>query len=275
MKRKVYYLLIIILLFSGVGLMAYPYVSFRITQNHQTYVIQQYNESLAELTTEQVKEEWERAWAYNDVLTMDTFYDPFTSGQSDMDEEYLSLLNLDRDGVMCYIEIPLINVKVPVFHGTSAKVLERGAGHLESSALPVGGDGMHSVLTGHTGLNTAKMFTDLVELAIGDEFYIHTLDQILAYRIDNIIVVNPTDVEALLPVPGKDYVTLVTCTPYGINSHRLMVRGERIVVTQKEIEQHIADTVAVTSKETLLLYVGIILLLLLILIILIIKRLKK
>ena len=267
MKRNVTNVLILLLVLAGVVILAYPYAGFLISGRNQSYVVQQYDDSLAKLTKEQLMAEWERAKAYNDALPPNALYDPFTSGRSDMSREYLSLLNPAGNGVMGSIEIPKIKAELPIFHGTAAETLKSGAGHMEGSALPVGGEGMHAVLTGHTGLNTAKLFTDLKELTVGDEFYIHTLDQVLAYRVDRIIVVEPTDVEALLPAAGKDYVTLVTCTPYGVNSHRLLVRGERTEYTPEEIEQRIADTETLTSKETWLLYLSLALIILLILVV--------
>ena len=275
MKRKAINIIIIILALIGVTLLVYPYISFRLTERDQTYVVQQYDDSLAKMTEQQMQEEWERAQAYNESLVTSVLYDPFASGQEDMDAEYLSLLDIAGNGVMCHIEIPKIKVDLPVFHGVSLSTLEKGAGHLEGSSLPVGGAGTHAVMTAHTGLNSAKLFTDLIELEIGDEFYIHTLDQILAYRVDNILTVEPEDVGALSMVEGKDYVTLVTCTPYGINSHRLLVRGVRVDYTPEEIKQAIADTDTVLSNETIMLYAGIVLLILLIIIILIVTRIKK
>jgi len=265
MKRKMIHVLILLLVLAGIVILAYPYASFFISGRNQSYVIQQYDDSLASLTKEQLKEEWERAKAYNDALPPNALYDPFTHGRSDMSQEYLSLLNPEGNGVMGSIQIPKIRAELPIFHGTAAETLESGVGHMEGSALPVGSAGTHAVLTGHTGLNTAKLFTDLHELVAGDEFYIHVLDQVLAYRVDQTIVVEPTDVETLLPAAGKDYVTLVTCTPYGVNSHRLLVRGERTAYTPEEIKERMADTKPVTSKETWLLYLSIALILLLIL----------
>ena len=275
MKRKAINIIIIVLALIGVTLLVYPYISFRLTERDQTYVVQQYDDSLAKMTEQQMQEEWERAQAYNESLVTSVLYDPFASGQEDMDAEYLSLLDIAGNGVMCHIEIPKIKVDLPVFHGVSLSTLEKGVGHLEGSSLPVGGAGTHAVMTAHTGLNSAKLFTDLIELEIGDEFYIHTLDQILAYRVDNILTVEPEDVGALSMVEGKDYVTLVTCTPYGINSHRLLVRGVRVDYTPEEIKQAIADTDTVLSNETIMLYAGIVLLILLIIIILIVTRIKK
>ena len=275
MKRKVINIIIIALVLIGVMLLVYPYVSYRLSERGQTYVVQQYDDSLAKMTAQQMEEEWERARAYNESLVTSVLYDPFASGQEDMDAEYLSLLDIAENGVMCHIEIPKIKVGLPVFHGVSLSTLEKGVGHLEGSSLPVGGTGTHAVMTAHTGLNSAKLFTDLVEMKIGDEFYIYTLDQILAYRVDNILVVEPEDVGALSMVEGKDYVTLVTCTPYGINSHRLLVRGIRVDYTPEEIKQAIADTDTVLSNETIMLYAGIVLLILLIIAILIVTQIKK
>ena len=275
MKRKVINIIIIALALIGVVLLVYPYVSYRLSDRDQTYVVQQYDDSLAKMTARQMEEEWERARAYNASLATSVLYDPFASGQADMDAEYLSLLDIAGNGVMCHIEIPKIKADLPVFHGVSLSTLEKGAGHLEGSSLPVGGAGTHAVMTAHTGLNSAKLFTDLVEMKIGDEFYIYTLDQILAYRVDNILVVEPEDVGALSMVEGKDYVTLVTCTPYGINSHRLLVRGIRVDYTPEEIKQAIADTDTVLSNETIMLYAGIVLLILLIIAILIVTQIKK
>ncbi|MGL6199066.1 MAG: class C sortase [Lachnospiraceae bacterium] len=275
MKRKGINLLILLLVLAGILSLAYPYIRFWFADRSQSYVIQKYDKSWEELTAEQIEAEWERAQAYNQALSSTAIYDPFGSEYAGMDREYLSLLNLNGDGVMGSINMPKIKVELPIFHGTEATTLENGVGHIEGSALPVGGEGTHAVLTGHTGLNTAKLFTDLTQLAIGDEFYIQVLDQMLAYRVDQILVVEPTDMEAILPVVGKDYVTLVTCTPYGVNSHRLLVRGERMDYTPEEIDQRIANTEPVTSKETWLLYVSLGLIILLALIAFIVKRRKR
>ncbi|MGL6199164.1 MAG: class C sortase [Lachnospiraceae bacterium] len=275
MKRKIINLLILLLVLLGIFILAYPYINFWFAERNQSYMIQEYDHSLEQLSAEQIEAEWARAKAYNDALTPDSIYDPFASGRTGMDEEYLSLLNLEGNGIMGSISIPKINVELPVFHGTTTESLEIGSGHMEGSALPIGGEGTHAVLTGHTGLNTAKLFTDLIELTIGDEFYIKVLDQTLAYRVDQILVVEPADMEAIQPVPGEDYVTLVTCTPYGINSHRLLVRGERVDYTPEEIEQRIEEIKPVLSKETLLLYIILALLFSLALIIIAVKRRKR
>lgn len=275
MKRKLITLFLRLLLIMGVTLLCYPYIGFWLSKQNHSYVVQEYDDSLEKMTAEQRAAEWERAQAYNAALSANTLYDPFASGQEEMDQEYRSLLRNEDKEVMSRIMIPKIDVDLPIYHGTSKEVLEKGVGHLEGSALPVGGAGTHGVLTGHTGLNAAKLFTDLTGLVVGDEFYVKTLNQTLAYQIDQITVIEPTDTEALQPVAGRDYVTLITCTPYGINSHRLLVRGGRIDYTPEEIEQRIADTEAIISKETWMLYAGLAFLILLILVVFIIKKIKR
>lgn len=270
-KRRLANLIVAVLVLLGAVLLVSPYVCFRIAAGKQSHVVQQYDDSLARMEEKAILAELDRARQYNAALPGNPLYDPFASARDGMDAEYRSLLDISGTGVMCRVRIPKIQADLPVFHGVAADVLEKGAGHLEGSSLPVGGAGTHAVLTGHTGLNTAKLFTDLAELVAGDEFYLYTLGQILAYRIEGILVVEPTDVETLLPVAGRDYVTLVTCTPYGVNSHRLLVRGERIDFTPEEIEQRIAETKPVTSKEALLLYAGGALLILLILAVLFLR----
>ena len=163
------------------------------------------------------------------IPTIQKFCTGFLQGNSYgiSEEEYYHALAVDNTGVMCTLEIPVIGVDLPVYHGTSDEVLEKGIGHLEGTSLPVGGKGTHAVITGHTGINKAKMFTDLTELKKGNQFYIHVLGKVLAYEVDDINVVLPEDTRKLSIVDGKDYVTLITCTPYGENTHRLLVRGKR------------------------------------------------
>ena len=186
---------------------------------------------IKETSKDDLKKMLEEARAYNEklrkakVVLTDPFSGDATEGISE--EEYYHALAVDNTGVMCTLEIPVIGVDLPVYHGTSDEVLEKGIGHLEGTSLPVGGKGTHAVITGHTGINKAKMFTDLTELKKGNQFYIHVLGKVLAYEVDDINVVLPEDTRKLSIVDGKDYVTLITCTPYGENTHRLLVRGKR------------------------------------------------
>ena len=188
--------------------------------------------------------ELKRAEDYNRNLNQAqvTLTDPFIADQQQEAEglEYDSLLNLSGNGMMGYIEIPTISVNLPVYHGTAASTLETGVGHLEGSSLPVGGEGTHAVLTGHTGLNKAKLFTDLTEVKKGDLFFLHVSGRDMAYEVNEIKIIEPEDISTLLVRPGEDLVTLVTCTPYGVNTHRLCVTGTRTEYTE-DIHRTVMD----------------------------------
>lgn len=218
-----------ILLVMGICVFLYPFISNYMFDHRVGGLVEAYNESASELDEKKYDEILSAARNYNDRLleTRVSLNDPFGKSQNG-DDTYGSLLNISGNGIMCYIEIPSINVYLPVFHGTSEKTLQRGAGHLEGTSLPVGGINTHCVISAHTGIRDAKMFTDLDQLVRGDVFYLHTLDEILAYRVDQIKVVHPSKTEYLHIEKGKDMATLVTCTPYGINTHRLLVRGSRV-----------------------------------------------
>lgn len=192
--------------------------------------IESYKKQSKTYDQKQKEKALKEAKKYNQDLTRSAVQltDPFKAKKSDGETMvYNNILNLDQSGVMGYLEIPCISVNLPIYHGTDAEILERGVGHLAASSLPIGGKSTHSVLTGHTGLSSAKLFTDLTEMKKGDIFFIYVLDQTLAYKVDQISVVKPENTEKLQIVDGKDYVTLVTCTPYGVNDHRLLVRGVR------------------------------------------------
>ena len=189
-----------------------------------------YDKKAAEMSQKEINDALEKAREYNrELLGNVVLTDPFDpDAVKKQNEDYDNLLNIAGDGVMGSVEIPSIDVYLPIYHGTDSESLEKGAGHLENSSLPVGGKGTHSIISAHTGLPSAKMFDNLTEVKEGDVFYIHVLNRTLAYEVDQIKVVLPENVSDLLIDKNKDYVTLVTCTPYGINSHRLLVRGTRI-----------------------------------------------
>lgn len=189
-----------------------------------------YDKKAAEMSQKEINDALEKAQEYNrELLGNVVLTDPFDpDAVKKQNEDYDNLLNIAGDGVMGSVEIPSIDVYLPIYHGTDSESLEKGAGHLENSSLPVGGKGTHSIISAHTGLPSAKMFDNLTEVKEGDVFYIHVLNRTLAYEVDQIKVVLPENVSDLLIDKNKDYVTLVTCTPYGINSHRLLVRGTRI-----------------------------------------------
>lgn len=233
---------ILITLFIGASLvmMFYPWISNFVNQHQADITVDNYKKKEKSLSEEQKEEMWKKAQMYNADLAENQveLTDPFVESKSAIKSGliYNNLLNIDKSGMMCYLEIPCINVNLPVFHGTAASTLERGIGHLEGSSLPVGGKSTHAVLTGHTGLNNAKLFTDLTEVKEGDLFFLHTLGKDLAYRVIGTEVVLPEETQDLLIRKGKDLVTLITCTPYGVNSHRLFVTGIRTKYTPEEKE---------------------------------------
>ena len=252
MKTKI---LISILLLSGALILLYPSVSDYINSLSQAQVVENYTNQVEKMEDEEMERELEKARTYNENLARTVVIDPFTEElEQELEEGYLNVLNVD--GQMGTIIIPKINVELPIYHGTSAEVLQKGIGHLQNTAVPVGGEGTHAVLSGHRGLPSAKLFSDLDEMEIGDMFYIQVLNETLAYQVDQILTVLPDQTEALQPVEGKDYVTLVTCTPYGVNTHRLLVRGIRTAFTpedQEELEDH-EETKDKTGKERLILF---------------------
>lgn len=228
MRRRdkiIFFLLILI----GLGLLNYPFISQWVNRRSQSSVIYGYQEQTGQLTDDGISEMLEAAREYNRKLAAQQLQleDGFSAEQS-RDKEYESLLNPVGNGVMGWIEIPVIDVMIPIYHGTGVAALENGAGHLYQSSLPVGGTDTHAVLSAHTGLASKALFTDLDKLEKKDRFFLYILDETLAYEVTDITVVLPEETDSLRIVPGEDLVTLVTCTPYGINSHRLLVTGKRI-----------------------------------------------
>ena len=218
-------ILLILILLAGVSLLLYPTVSDYWNSFHQSRAIASYAEQVANIDDAQYEELWDAARDYNQSL----LHRPNDFFLSDEQQEiYKSLLDIGGNGIMGYIEIPMIDVMLPIYHGTEESVLQIAVGHLDWTSLPVGGAGSHCVLSGHRGLPSARLFTDLDKLKVGDVFMLHVLNEILTYEIDQILIVEPQDTDPLLIEPGKDLCTLITCTPYGINSHRMLVRGHRI-----------------------------------------------
>lgn len=225
MKKHLSTILLVLILLVGVAIMLYPTVSDYVNSLHQSRAVATYAQKVENMDSGQYEEILKAARQYNAELAQNPRIAKLTDAEL---ERYMQLLNVDGNGVMGYIEIPSIRVSLPIYHGTSDVVLQAGIGHTEWSSLPVGGEGSHCVLPGHRGLPSAKLFTNLDKLAEGDTFTLHVLNEVLTYEVDQILVVEPQETEALQIVPGKDYCTLVTCTPYGINSHRLLVRGHRV-----------------------------------------------
>ena len=231
-------ILLVLILLVGLSLLLYPSVSDYWNSLHQTRAIATYAENVANLDNNQYDQLWEEARAYNQALRFRS--NPYYLSE-EQKAQYESLLDVSGLGVMGYIEIPEIDVSLPIYHGTEESVLQVAVGHLDWTSLPVGGESTHCVLSGHRGLPSAKLFTNLDKLQAGDIFLLRVLDEVLTYEVDQILIVEPQETGALRIEKGKDYCTLVTCTPYGINTHRLLVRGHRI----DNIEE--AKTVRVTA----------------------------
>lgn len=225
MKNKLTTILLILALFAGLSLLLYPTVSDYWNSLHASQAVADYAENVRNLEAEKYEQVLQDAKSYNQMLP----YEQTTFALSEEEKEaYDALLDISGTGVMGYIEIPTVNISLPVYHGTEDAVLQIAVGHLEWSSLPVGGESTHCVLSGHRGLPSAKLFTNLDKLVAGDKFIMRVLDEVLTYEVDQILIVEPTDVSTLIIEAGKDLCTLVTCTPYGINSYRLLVRGHRI-----------------------------------------------
>lgn len=234
MRQKIIPILIILF---GFALLSYPFISNYMFEKSVGSTIKSYEKQAKTYDQKQKEQAFREAEEYNKDLIKSAVQltDPFKVKKSNGETLiYNNILNIDHSGVMGYLEIPSISVNLPIYHGTDAEILERGVGHLAASSIPVGGKSTHSVLTGHTGLSSAKLFTDLTEMKKEDLFFIHVLDRTLAYKVDQISVVRPEDTRKLQIVKGKDYVTLVTCTPYGVNDHRLLVRGVRTKYVKKQ-----------------------------------------
>ena len=241
MKRKLILILSILLFMGAVAITAYPMIANYVNDKYQSTIRTEYAQEVEAMDDGEIRETRQDAIAYNESL-LPIRYD--REALQTAAEDYDSLLNLHGSGLMGYVEIPKIDVNLPIYHGTSEEVLQKGIGHLLGSSLPTGGEGFHSVLTGHSGLAGAKLFSDLDQLAPGDTFFLHVLGETLAYEVAEINTVLPYETELLLAVPGEDLCTLVTCTPYGVNSHRLLVRGSRV-----PYENAVEETAKEAPKE--------------------------
>lgn len=209
--------------------MFYPLIMNLFNKNENKYIISDYTNQISKCDSKSKEYMLNEAIKYNKSLSSVKVVDSFENNNEVSSTEYLKLLNFDKYGLIGYIKIPKIDIELPIYHGTSTKTLERGIGHFEGSSIPIGGKSTHSILTGHRGLPLNKLFTDLDRLVVGDKFYIYVMDEVITYSVDDIRVVEPDDLSNLDIVEGEDYVTLITCTPYGLNTHRLLVRGKRLL----------------------------------------------
>lgn len=232
MKRKLSTMLLILVFFAGLSLLLYPSLSDYWNSFHASQAVATYSEEVRNLNADKYDRLIGEAREYNAALP--GRYKAFFLSESDR-STYNALLDVNGTGVMGYIEIPTIQISLPIYHGTEDEVLQIAVGHLDWSSLPVGGEGTHCVLSGHRGLPSAKLFTNLDKLVAGDKFAIRVLDEVMTYEVDQILIVEPNDLSALAIEKGKDLCTLVTCTPYGVNSHRLLVRGHRVENESEEI----------------------------------------
>ena len=230
MKKNLSTILLVLILVVGVAIMLYPTASDYWNSFHQSRAIASYAESVSHMTAADYERMWLDASAYNQTLLGKA--NPFAVSEEDW-PEYEALLNIAGDGIMGYIEIPKINCSLPIYHGTGEAVLQIAVGHIQGSSLPVGGASTHCVLSGHRGLPSAKLFTDLDQLDEGDTFMLRVLNETLTYQVDQIRRVLPNELDDLAIADGRDFCTLVTCTPYGVNTHRLLVRGKRIENTEE------------------------------------------
>lgn len=241
-KNKFVVILLIVVLLAGLSLLLYPVVSDYWNSLHQSQAIAAYVEAVTELDDGAYEERWKEAQAYNAALPGSQ--NRFQPGEEEQ-RAYEQLLNITGNGVLGYVEIPRIDVLLPIYHGTDEEVLQVAVGHIEGSSLPVGGESTHCVISGHRGLPSSRLFTDLDQLTEGDLFILRMLDETLTYEVDQIHIVEPDDISLLGIEEGQDLCTLITCTPYGVNSHRLLVRGHRVE------NQETSNTLRITADAML------------------------
>ena len=253
MKKFLRNFIFVLIFIAGLSLLLYPYISNKWNTYRQSQLITEYGDAIEQIKDEiDYTKEWESAHEYNKGLLPSILPDSFAiaAAQGEPDEAYLAELNLLGDGMMGKVEIPKIDIEIPIYHTTSEEVLQIAAGHLEGSSLPVGGKDTHAVISAHRGLPSASLFTDLDRLEIGDHFLIHVLDKTLCYQVDQILVVEPADTSSLKVEPGRDLVTLLTCTPYGVNSHRLLVRGFQVDYQPELLEEEVENNIINPSIHT-------------------------
>ena len=248
MKKKIVTICAAVLFLTALGLTLYPLISNYVNQKYASEIQTAYQELIQQTDDSVLQEAKQRAVTYNLAITPGTADAYSEESLLSAAENYDNQLNIAGSGIMGYVEIPKIQVNFPIYHGTEAEVLDRGVGHLLGSSLPVGGENTHTILSGHSGMASQKMFTDLEQLAQGDVFYLNVLGETLAYQVTEINTVLPYETDLLGIVPGEDLCTLVTCTPYGVNTHRLLVRGSRIPYAEATVME--GETASVESAAS-------------------------
>ncbi|MBS5734655.1 MAG: class C sortase [Clostridiales bacterium] len=281
MKRILIRIFSVLILLAGAGIMLYPIISNSLYEKRQNELTEYYEQTMNELPKEEQKQHLDECNAYNQSLRSGgvVLTDPFDESQMDPNTHpYVDLLNMQGDGSMGILEIPKIKVKLMIYHGTSENVLQKGVGHLEGTSLPVGGSGTHVSLSAHSGLPDKELFTNLDQLVEGDIFYLYVLGETLAYEVNQIHTVLPNETNDLLIDSMQDYVTLITCTPYGINSHRLLVRGTRIPYEEAKAQETKLETPLISTWQTQYfqaIFIGIGIVIIIMLPILIVRRVRR
>ena len=259
MKSKLNKLIIGIIFLAGLSLLLYPFVANQWNNHRQKQLISSYEQSVSDKDAAHEIDydaELQKAKAYNEALLPSILPDSFAVAQAiEEDKTYMDALNIAGDEVMGIVEIPKINIKLPIYHTTDEEVLKQAAGHLEGSSLPVGGESTHAVISAHRGLPSASLFTDLDQLKKGDHFLIHVLNETLCYEVDKISVVKPEETSSLAVEEGQDLVTLLTCTPYGVNTERLLVRGHRVPYVEQEVADEKTPLSGISLHTNYLLWV--------------------
>ena len=269
-KDKIINIFLALMIFVGLCVMFYPVVSDMWNTYRNSLLISSHKKDVNDLSKKQTEQIWNEAVNYNKNHKENFIKeDVFTNLKKHTKSKYDSYLNISKNGVMGTIVIPKINVEIPIYHGTGEKELQTGVGHMEGTSLPVGGTSSHCVLSAHRGLPSAKLFTDLDKMKKGDLFFLHILDKTLAYKVEDIFTVKPDETDKLSLVEGKDYVTLLTCTPYGVNTHRLLVRGVRTAYKQDE------EKVSILKDYRVWILIGTIVALIIVNVFMVIKSKKK
>ena len=269
-KKKIGTIILIIICFVGLCALLYPTVANYWNANLRSRDLNDYVAELANVSEEDYQKYWQEAIQFNEDMKAASY--PFTL-PGDLQERYEQCLNINGSGIMGYIEVPKIDVSLPLYHGTSNSVLSIAIGHLEWTSLPTGGEGTHCCVSGHRGLASAKLFTDLDRLREGDQFTLNILDEVLTYEVDQIRTVLPHELSDLAVDPDRDYCTMITCTPYGINTHRLLVRGHRVATVGPEV--HVVSEAVLIDNLMVAMFLAIPILFLLLMAVMLKKPEKK
>lgn len=278
MKKKNHDFLSVLIVIAGILALAYPFISNYLLEKNSSKAVGSYEQAVEALGDEKIRQMLEDARIYNQQLVQANGFEiPSTAitESKELTDTYWKILDVDGSGMMGYLTVPRLKETLPIYHGTAEEVLQVGVGHLEYTSFPVGGTSTHAALSGHRGLTSAKLFTDLDQVKIGDKFFLRILNEKIAYQVDKIVTVKPEEMEELSIKEGEDYVTLITCTPYGINTHRLLVRGTRIPYVEEAVEQETEKQTFFISRQYLYPLIGVAILLVFLLLRKIFMRISK